>query len=226
MPTDLFPSLIVLGFALGGMVLGVILRSPEPHLFALRSAQRARLDQLREGELVCVEGTLTTLKPLEGPVSREAVAVQRLEYARHREQPMGSRRGHTSIHAELRYADDLCVTDGHGRAFLDLEGATLLTTRRFIGSERTLGDLHWRRVAIEGTDHMYESSLAPGAKVVAIGTATWLHKGWRLQGRDVLLTDVTREALEASDRRGRLLGTGVIVCAAGVGAAALLNMAI
>jgi hypothetical protein len=73
---------------------------------------------------------------------------------------------------------------------------------------------------------MYESSLVPGAKVLAIGTATWLHKGWRLQGRDVLLTDVTREALEASDRRGRLLGTGVIVGAAGVGAAALLNMVI
>jgi hypothetical protein len=228
MAADSLAALVSLGCGAAGALVGLFIGfAPEPHLASLRRAQKSKTTELREGDFVCLEGTLRAPQPLEGAVSRAAVAVQRLEYtAPNRPNRARGERGTDVQHGELRSAEGLALDDGEGRVFLDLEGGMLLTTRRFTGTERNLGDLHWRKVAMKDTVEIFEASIAVGAKVLALGEATFENRAWRLRGRDVFLTDVSRAELEKSDARSRTLGLAVAGVSVGVGVLAAIAFAI
>lgn len=214
-PDAYVAPLISLGLGAAGTLTGLFIGfAPTPEQAALQGARAASSTELREGDLVLLEGTLGCGDPLDGPISGHAVAVQRLSrselgsdnpYVRNRNE---RERENAS---ELQSARGLCVIDANGRVYLDvLEGVLLLTTQRHTGTESSMGE-RWSALTTPETRRLYEYSIPVGAPVVAVGRATWDGKAWALRGRDFLLTDVTRAELESGVKLARLGGTALIV---------------
>lgn len=222
-PAAYLHSLLALGCGGAGVLVGLFIGfAPEPQLAALRRARRSTTTALREGDFVCLEGVLETSDPMEGAVSQQPVAVQKIEHTGY-VNPNSRSDGLDIIHTAVRTATGLALNDGQGRVFIHLEEGQLLATSRWSARESAM--VHrWTTVAMPDTIELSEESIAPGAQVVLLGEAAWDGKGWVLRGRDLFLTDVTREKLEKSDARGRMVGLAIaaLSMAASIAAAVML----
>jgi hypothetical protein len=200
-------SLIALGCGAFGVLAGLFIGfAPEPHLAALRRARRGTTASLREGDFVYLEGVLTALEPIRGPVSQEAVATFEVAHYRLADRQNKER----LVHLERSTAPGLTVRDQAGSAQLLLDEGVFRAARSVPGTETTLKDRWSTVVFAPDVVELAEHSIALGSNVLAMGQAARVGDAWTLGGRDAFLTDIALETLLSDDRQSRILGGAVI----------------
>lgn len=214
--------LLSLGLGLAGAVVGLFIGfAPSPEAASFRRARRATSGDLHEGDFVLLQGALTAQEPLLGAISQDSVGVQRLMHHQHGQNAMPQDHDRRDVSAqELQVALGLAVRDDLGTVLINPEEGMLYTRHGSSGTEQNLG-ARWNSVAPAETLRLFERSIPIGAPVVVIGEATWNGTAWAVRGRDLLLSDFSREALESRFASGRVLGIAVITLSilGGVGAA-------
>lgn len=222
-PDPWIPSLVSLGLGAAGALVGLFVGfAPSPEAAAFARARRATTKELREGEHVLLVGELVTESPLPGVLSKKDIAVMRLERRERTARDRQNDRDDDTVAHELRVAPGLAVRDHLGKVFVEPEAGGLLTKTSWAGSRLTIDEVTWRENTTPETRDLREFSIEVGAPVVVIGEATWDRKAWTLRGRDLVLTNLSLEALEARFRTGRVGGVTLMVASVllGLGAAA------